>query len=111
MDLCFPAVSQIGTLETLIGSRVLYSDHVLLRFFQWELMEKYEIMVFACQVSPFHLMLTRVMNCIAKNKCRGENLNATSRVSRAATCIFFACFVFDLFYARQEKRQKILLSF
>ena len=51
--------------------------------------ELYEIMVLACQVSPFHLTLTQInsdMNCIAKNKCpesqkldtrrRGENLNA-----------------------------------
>ena len=58
-------------------------------------------MVLACQVGPFHLALTQInseMNCIAKNKCpesqkldtrrRGENLNATSHVSRATTCIF-----------------------
>ena len=56
-------------------------------------------MVLACQAGPFHLTLTQInseMNCIAKNKCpesqkldtrrRGEN--ATSHVSRAATCIF-----------------------
>ena len=48
-------------------------------------------MVLACQVGPFHLMLTQInseMNYIAKNKYpesqkrdtrhRGENLNATS---------------------------------
>ena len=32
---------------------------------------KYEIMVFACQVGPFHLTLTQInseMNYIAKNK-------------------------------------------
>ena len=54
-------------------------------------MVKYEIMVLACQVGPFHLKLTQInseMNRIAKNKClenqeldtrcRGEKLNATS---------------------------------
>ena len=58
-------------------------------------------MVLAYQVGPFHFTLTQInseMNCIAKNKCpesqklvtrrRGEKLNATSHVSRAATCIF-----------------------
>ena len=37
-----------------------------------ELMAKYEIMVSACQVGSFHLMLTQInseVNCIAKNKC------------------------------------------
>ena len=64
-------------------------------------MAKYEIMVLAYQVGPFHLTLTQInleMNCIAKNKCpesqkldtrrRGENLDATSHVSRARTCRF-----------------------
>ena len=74
------------------------------------------------------------MNCIAKHKCtvsqkldtrrRGEKLNAISHgsslilsgvcltvVLRTRTCIFFAFFVFDLFYVRQDKRQKILLLF
>ena len=73
--------SQIGNLETLIGSRALYTDHVLRtcevrllrRTFLWqsELMAKYEIMVLACQVGPYHLTLTQInteMNCIAKNK-------------------------------------------
>ena len=98
-------LSQIGTLETLIGSRGLYSDHVL-----WDVrstsLAKYEtVMVLACQVVmvlAFHLTLTQInskMNCIAKNKCpesqkletrrRCENLNATSHASRAATCSFF----------------------
>ena len=60
------------------------------------IMAKYEIMVLACQVGPFHLKLTQInseMNCIAKNKCpenqkldtrrRGENSNV-----KATTCIF-----------------------
>ena len=55
-------------------------------------MAKYEIMVWACQVGPFHLTLIQInseMNCIAKNKFpesqkldtrrRRENLNATSQ--------------------------------
>ena len=59
-------------------------------------------MVLACQVGLFHLTLTQInskMNCIAKNKylesqkldtrCRGEDLNATSHMSRATTCIFY----------------------
>ena len=61
---------------------------------------KYEIMVLACQVGPFHLTLTQInweMNCITKNKCTNESQN-----------IDF--FVFALFYVIQEKRQKILLS-
>ena len=57
----------------LIGLRGLYSDHVLwdvrsVGLFQCELMAKYEIMVLACQISPFHLTLTQMnseMNCIA----------------------------------------------
>ena len=52
-------------------------------------MAKYEIMVLACEVCPFHLKFTQInseMNCIAKHKCtksqkldtrrRGENLNS-----------------------------------
>ena len=66
-----------------------------------ELMVKYEIMVLACQLGPFHLKLNQInseMNCIAKHKCpdsqkldtrrRGEKLNATSHVSRVTTYIF-----------------------
>ena len=74
-------------------------------------------MVLACQVGPFLLTLTQInseMNCIVKNQCpenqkldtrhRGENLNATSVTPvKATTCIYFAFFVFDLFYVRQEK--------
>ena len=114
---------QVGNLETLIGSHTLCSNHMLLRtsFF----MVKHEIVVLACQVGPFNVMLTQInseMNCIAKNKWSesqkldtrriGENLNVISHVSRATTCTFiFAFLVFDLFYVRQEKHQKILLSF
>ena len=81
---------------TCLGRTNYVSCEVL---FQWELMAKYEIMVLACQVGPFHLTLTQInleMNCISKNKCpesqkldtrcRGEN--ATLHVSRATTCVF-----------------------
>ena len=73
-----------------------------IRLFRSELMTKYEIVVLACQVGPFHLKVTQInseMNCIAKHKCpdesqkldtrrRGENFNATSHVSRGTTYIF-----------------------
>ena len=65
-------------------------------------MAKFEIMVLACQIGPFHLKLTQInseMNCIAKHKFtdesqkldtrrRGENFNASSHVSKATTYIF-----------------------
>ena len=110
----------------LIGLRTLYSDHVLLRIrsFQLELMEKHKVMVLAYQVGLFHLTLTQLnseMNCIAENECpesqkldmrrRGENLNTTSDTSESNNMYIFAFFVFDLFNVRQEKRQKVLLSF
>ena len=81
-------------------------------------MVKYEIMVLASQVGPFHLKLTQINSkkyCIAKHKCtvcqkldtrrRGDKLNATSHASRATTCSF-AFFVFALLHVIQEKRQK-----
>ena len=70
--------SQVGDLETMIGSRARYSDHVFVRLFSWE-----AIMVLACQVGPFHLTLTQInseINCIAKNKCpESQKLDARRR--------------------------------
>ena len=99
----FPAVSQIGTLETLIGSRALYSNHVLLLclFSVW-INGKHEIMVLACLVGPFHLTLTQInseMNCIAKNKCpESQKLdmgrtgaNATSHVEQQHVYFCIPC--------------------
>ena len=88
--------------------------------------KKHEIMVLAYQVGPFHLTLTQInseMNCIAKNKCsesqkldtrcRGDNLNATLHLSRVTTYIHIFFHSLSLIYSdvRQEKHQKILLSF
>ena len=102
------------------------SDQVLLRVrsFQLQLMAKHEVMVLACQVGPFHLTLIQInseINCTAKNKCResqkldtrrrGENLNAHLTRAKSNNMYIFAFFVFDLLYVRQEKRQKIFLSF
>ena len=116
--------SQVVHLETLIGSRALYSDHVLLlwRCLFSGINGSTTFMVLAWQVGPFHLTLTQInseMNCIAKNECPesqkldtrgrlGENLN-TRHVSNPGQ--YFCILVFDLFYVRQEKHQKILLSF
>ena len=59
--------SKVGNLETLIGSRALCSDHVLLllrTLFSVELMELYDIIVSACQVCPFHHTLIQINTCI-----------------------------------------------
>ena len=94
--------------------RALFADHVRATcevcLFQCELMVKYEIMVVACQIGPFHLKLTQIkseMNCITKHKCtesqkldtrrRGENLNATSHVSRATTYTFLQSLFLHLY--------------
>ena len=49
-----------------------------------ELMAKYEIMVWACQVGPFHLTLTQInseMNCIAKaNALRARSVTRDAEV-------------------------------
>ena len=98
----------IGTFEILIGSRALYSDHVLLRstsLFSGTNWWQSTKLWFCCQVGPYHLTLTQMNsenNCIAKNQCpdsqkldsrgRGENLTATSHVSRATTCVFLHSF-------------------
>ena len=92
--------SQVGNLETLMGSRAVFWSHAL-ALAKSLFSELYKIMVLACQVGPFHLMLTQInseINCIAKNKCpdsqkldarrRGENLNTKSHVSRATTWLF-----------------------
>ena len=82
-----------------------------------ELMVKYEIVVLACQVSPFHLKLTRInseMNCVAqmygepeaRHETLNETLNATSHVSRATTYTIFA---FCVCIILCEKRKKISL--
>ena len=118
----FKSVLQIGTFETLTGSRTVCPSHRHMAgevcLFQCEFMVKKEIMVLACQVSVFHLTLTQInaeMNCIAKNKCTDESqnldmrcrdLNTTSHVSRATTYIFLHS-VFALFYVIQEKHQTI----
>ena len=84
-------------------------------------MVKYKIMVWACQVGPFHFTLTQVnseMNCMAKNKCpdsqkvdtRWELQRHITRV-KSNNMYIFAFFVFDSFYVMQEKRQKIWLLF
>ena len=62
--------------------------------FQCQLMAKYEIMVLACEVGPFHL--TRLERHITRIKSNNMYI--------------FAFFVFDLFYVMQEKRQKIILK-
>ena len=90
-------MSQIGTLETLIGSRAV--DHVRktweVRLFQCELMAKYANYGFGlpsclCQVVFAKLsLINSEMNCITKHKCTGEKLNATPHMSRATTYIFF----------------------
>ena len=87
----FQSVSQIGTLETLIGSRALYCNRVLLLLLLRSSGINGEVRnyVLAGQVGPFHLTLIQInseMNCIAKKKCpesqkldtrhRGENLIA-----------------------------------
>ena len=111
----------------MIGSRAVYrsrAKYVSESLFECKFMAKYEIMVLACQVGPFHLKFTQInseMNCIAKNKCpqpearhetqRWELERHITHLSGATTCIFCAFFVCDLFYVIQEKRQKILLSF
>ena len=108
--------SQIGNHETLIGSRALYSDHVLLLpLFLVGINGETRNFGFACQAGPLDLTLTQInleMNCTAKNKCpesqkldtrhRGENLNATSHVSRAAICIFLHSF--SLIYSMWGKK-------
>ena len=77
----FQSVLQIGTLETLIGSRALYSDHVVL------------LLRTECLFSG----INSEMNCIAKHKCpdsqkvntrrRGEKFNACHSV-RVTQCVF-----------------------
>ena len=62
--------SQIGNLETLIGSRAraVFRSRPLATSFS---VKKHEIMVLACQVGTFHLTLTQInleRNYIAKNK-------------------------------------------
>ena len=85
----FYSVSQTGTLETLIGRAGCIpitclgtSEVRLLR--TWSLMAKYEIMVLACHVGPFHLTLTQInseMNRIAKNKCPESQKTRDAEVS------------------------------
>ena len=129
-------MSQIGTLEALIGRKSAILRRLLIRarcipitslatsLFSLEFMEKHEIKVLACQVGPFHLTFTQIsseMNCIAKNKCpdsqklrheaddtrrRGENFNASQE--QPNDMYMFAFFLFDLFYVMQEKIPKIL---
>ena len=80
-------------------------------------MVKHEIMVLACQVSPFHLKLTQInseMNCVAKHKCTmsqkldGEKLNATSHMSRATTYTFLdsmsALFSVMIFFVKSVRK-------
>ena len=103
----FQSVLQIGTLETLIGSRALYSDHVVLllrkKNISVELMAVrllWFLWFWYCQGGPFHLEFTQInseMNCIAKHKCpdsqkvdtrrRGEKFNACHSV-RVTQCVF-----------------------
>ena len=93
--------SQVGNLETLIGSRALYSDHALL-LLRFSVEELYKIMVLACQVGPFPFASTQInseMNCIAKNKCpesqkidtrrRDENLKATTDTCQEQQSVYF----------------------
>ena len=113
--------SQVGNLETLIGSCALYSDLMLLWSTCFFNGEAGNYGVLACQVGPFHLTLTQInseMNCIAKNKCpeshkldtrrRGENLNTTSDTCEEQQHVYFC--IFCLWFI-QEKCQKIFLPF
>ena len=113
------SASQVGNLETLIGSRALYSDHVLLLFSVELLMVNCtrEIMVWVLpgRSVPPHVDSDKPaeMNCIPKNKCpdsqklntrrRSENLNALSvtRV-KATTCISLHCL--SLIYSMWGKK-------
>ena len=61
---------------SVIGSRADRASrvhrHAKYILFQCELMAKYKIVVWACQVGPFHLKLTQInseVNCIAMHKC------------------------------------------
>ena len=104
----------------------LFADHVRTTcevcLFQCELMVKYEIMVVACQIGPFHLKLTQIkseMNCITKHKImywepeaghetqRWELERHITRV-KSNNIYIFAIFVFTfIFYVTQDRRQKI----
>ena len=61
----------------------------------------------------------KLRNELAKNKCpesqkldtRRQNFGRHITRVKSNNMYIFAFFVFDLFYVRQEKRQKILLSF
>ena len=85
---------RIDTLETLIV-RARCMRCASLKVSHSELMVKYEIMILACQVGPFHLKLTQItseMNFTAKHKCsmsqkvdtrrRGEKLSVASLCRR-----------------------------
>ena len=81
--------SQTGNLQTLTGSRSVCRSRAwdvlakYVSFQQCELTAKYEIMVWACQVGPLHLTLTRInleVNWIAKNKCvKSQKLDTRRR--------------------------------
>ena len=108
----FLSVSQIGTLEALIGLKLEILRHWLVRArcipitclhtCSVGINGKHEITLLASQVGLFHLTLTQIiseMKCIAKNKCPDSQKLDTTRhetqrwelqqVSRTKTCISF----------------------
>ena len=102
--------SRIGTLETLIGSRAVCEVRHCpsLKVCHGEWMVNYEY--WFCQVNPFHLKLTQInseRNCIAKHKSPDSQERNTRRRGEN----FKACqeqrHVYLIFV--QEKIQKIFM--